>query len=187
MFVPGTEKLLFPPFELQDPSSMLSRGIIQNITYSSSSFLNDPFALCASCISCRTRVSPAPLYKGHASLNRDTRRASSSASSQRWQSRQGKDRFSREARVQGLKSRAAFKLLEVRIACDGEVFELRSDGIVPQINERYKILKRGQTVVDLVWVLSGRGRCCSYDGLTMVSGLRSRFLVAGNTSTPTLP
>jgi 21S rRNA (uridine2791-2'-O)-methyltransferase len=37
----------------------------------------------------------------------------SSLSSKRWQSRQGKDKFAREARVQGLKSRAAFKLLEV--------------------------------------------------------------------------
>jgi hypothetical protein len=36
-----------------------------------------------------------------------------SSSSTRWKSRQGKDFFAREARVQGLKSRAAFKLLEV--------------------------------------------------------------------------
>jgi 21S rRNA (uridine2791-2'-O)-methyltransferase len=40
-------------------------------------------------------------------------RYSSSSSSTRWKSRQGKDFFAREARVQGLKSRAAFKLLEV--------------------------------------------------------------------------
>ena len=37
-----------------------------------------------------------------------------SSSSTRWKSRQGKDSFAREAKVQGLKSRAAFKLLEVR-------------------------------------------------------------------------
>jgi hypothetical protein len=42
-------------------------------------------------------------------------RNSSSSSSTRWKSRQGKDFFAREARVQGLKSRAAFKLLEVRL------------------------------------------------------------------------
>jgi hypothetical protein len=36
-----------------------------------------------------------------------------SSSSNRWQSRQGKDRFTKDAKVQGLKSRAAFKLLEV--------------------------------------------------------------------------
>jgi len=35
------------------------------------------------------------------------------ASSKRWQARQLKDRFTREAAVQGLKSRAAFKLLQV--------------------------------------------------------------------------
>ncbi|KAI9875714.1 MAG: 2' O-ribose methyltransferase [Pleopsidium flavum] len=53
----------------------------------------------------------------------------STSSSNRWQNRQGRDRFVREANVQGLKSRAAFKLLE--------------------INEKYKIFKKGQTVVDL--------------------------------------
>ncbi|KAI8938918.1 hypothetical protein NX059_004775 [Plenodomus lindquistii] len=56
-----------------------------------------------------------------------TQRASSSST--RWKSRQGKDFFAREARVQGLKSRAAFKLLE--------------------LNEKHKLFKPGQTVVDL--------------------------------------
>ncbi|KAJ5672431.1 hypothetical protein N7507_001558 [Penicillium longicatenatum] len=51
------------------------------------------------------------------------------SSSKRWQARQHKDQFTREAAVQGLKSRAAFKLL--------------------QIDEKYRIFKRGQTVVDL--------------------------------------
>ncbi|CAI7568246.1 unnamed protein product [Penicillium pancosmium] len=51
------------------------------------------------------------------------------ASSKRWQARQQKDQFTREAAVQGLKSRAAFKLL--------------------QIDEKYRLFKRGQTVVDL--------------------------------------
>jgi len=51
------------------------------------------------------------------------------ASSKRWVERQSKDRFAREARVQGLKSRAAFKLL--------------------QINDKYRLFKAGQTVVDL--------------------------------------
>lgn len=36
------------------------------------------------------------------------------ASSKRWQARQQRDQFTREAAVQGLKSRAAFKLLQVR-------------------------------------------------------------------------
>ncbi|MCJ1237364.1 2' O-ribose methyltransferase [Varicellaria rhodocarpa] len=58
-----------------------------------------------------------------------TLQRSSSSSSKRWQSRHGKDAFAKEARVQGLKSRAAFKLLE--------------------INHKYKIFEKGQTVVDL--------------------------------------
>ncbi|KAJ5605880.1 hypothetical protein N7510_008661 [Penicillium lagena] len=35
------------------------------------------------------------------------------SSSKRWQARQQQDRFTKEAAVQGLKSRAAFKLLQV--------------------------------------------------------------------------
>ena len=60
------------------------------------------------------------------------RRAASGASSARWQTRQAGDAYAREAKVAGLKSRAAFKLL--------------------QINEKYRIFKPGQTVVDLVWL-----------------------------------
>lgn len=56
-------------------------------------------------------------------------RHASSSSSTRWKSRQSRDSFAREAKVAGLKSRAAFKLLE--------------------INERYRIFGRGDTVVDL--------------------------------------
>ncbi|KAI0438142.1 23S ribosomal RNA methyltransferase [Xylaria telfairii] len=52
-----------------------------------------------------------------------------SSSNSRWKQRQGKDFFAREAKVQGLKSRAAFKLLEM--------------------DAKYKLFKRGQTVVDL--------------------------------------
>ncbi|KAI9805300.1 MAG: 2' O-ribose methyltransferase [Piccolia ochrophora] len=46
-----------------------------------------------------------------------------------WVTRQGSDRFTRDAKVQGFKSRAAFKLLE--------------------LDAKYKIFKKGQTVVDL--------------------------------------
>ncbi|KAH9892243.1 FtsJ-like methyltransferase-domain-containing protein [Xylariomycetidae sp. FL2044] len=52
-----------------------------------------------------------------------------SSSNSRWKQRQGNDFYSREAKVKGLKSRAAFKLLEM--------------------DSRYKLFKRGQTVVDL--------------------------------------
>ena len=44
------------------------------------------------------------------------RASSSSSGSTRWKQRQGRDMYAREAKVQGLKSRAAFKLLEVRAA-----------------------------------------------------------------------
>lgn len=37
-----------------------------------------------------------------------------SSSTSRWKQRQGRDAYARDARVQGLKSRAAFKLIEVR-------------------------------------------------------------------------
>ncbi|KAI1878611.1 hypothetical protein JX265_002788 [Neoarthrinium moseri] len=52
-----------------------------------------------------------------------------SSSNSRWKQRQGNDFYAREAKVQGLKSRAAFKLLEM--------------------DSKYKIFKRGQTVIDL--------------------------------------
>ncbi|KAF3492047.1 21S rRNA (uridine(2791)-2'-O)-methyltransferase MRM2 [Arthroderma uncinatum] len=52
-----------------------------------------------------------------------------SISSKQWQTRQNKDTYAKEAGMQGLKSRAAFKLL--------------------QINDRYRLFKSGQTVVDL--------------------------------------
>ncbi|KAK5946553.1 2' O-ribose methyltransferase [Knufia obscura] len=51
------------------------------------------------------------------------------SSNTRWLTRQKTDRFATEAKVQNLKSRAAFKLL--------------------QINDRFRILKPGNTVVDL--------------------------------------
>ena len=72
-----------------------------------------------------------------------------SSSTKRWQNRQGKDKFAVNARVQGLKSRAAFKLLEVHISCGfnspGSPAETKI-----KINEKYKIFQSGQTVVDLV-------------------------------------
>lgn len=41
--------------------------------------------------------------------------ARSASSATRWKTRQGSDPFAREAKLKGLKSRAAFKLLEVRL------------------------------------------------------------------------
>ncbi|KAK1982626.1 FtsJ-like methyltransferase [Colletotrichum cereale] len=57
------------------------------------------------------------------------RQTRASSSNSRWKMRQGRDMFAREAKVQGLKSRAAFKLLEM--------------------DAKYKIFRKGQTVVDL--------------------------------------
>ncbi|KAK1465384.1 FtsJ-like methyltransferase [Colletotrichum cuscutae] len=62
----------------------------------------------------------------------ETLQTRASSSNSRWKMRQGKDFFAREAKVQGLKSRAAFKLLEM--------------------DAKYKIFRKGQTVVDLVAV-----------------------------------
>ncbi|KAI8253165.1 rRNA methyltransferase 2 [Colletotrichum sp. SAR11_239] len=62
-------------------------------------------------------------------LNAGAGQTRASSSNSRWKMRQGKDIFAREAKVQGLKSRAAFKLLEM--------------------DSKYRIFRRGQTVVDL--------------------------------------
>lgn len=70
----------------------------------------------------------------------------SSSSSTRWKSRQGRDFFAKEARVQGLKSRAAFKLLEVG-AHHGKD---RAVTNISQLNDKHKLFRPGQTVVDLV-------------------------------------
>ena len=56
-------------------------------------------------------------------------RLASSSSSTRWKARQTKDSYAKEAKVAGLKSRAAWKLLE--------------------INEKHHLFARGDTVVDL--------------------------------------
>lgn len=64
----------------------------------------------------------------HNSTTGPTRNASTSSST-RWKSRAARDTYTRSARLSGLKSRAAFKLLE--------------------INDRHRLFRRGDTVVDL--------------------------------------
>ncbi|KAF2195331.1 FtsJ-domain-containing protein [Zopfia rhizophila CBS 207.26] len=102
---------------------MLSCRIFQQLTDSlflgSASRLAVCFCIASKCTSCRTLRHPHTSPIRHAS----------SSSSTRWKSRQGRDFFAKEAKVQGLKSRAAFKLLEM--------------------NEKHKLFKPGQTVVDL--------------------------------------
>ncbi|KAI1484764.1 FtsJ-like methyltransferase-domain-containing protein [Biscogniauxia mediterranea] len=68
------------------------------------------------------------IHKPTMLIGEGVRRASSSSNST-WKQRQANDPYAREAKVQGLRSRAAFKLLE--------------------IDSRYDIFKRGQLVVDL--------------------------------------
>jgi hypothetical protein len=68
-----------------------------------------------------------------------------SSSSTRWKSRQGKDFFAREARVQGLKSRAAFKLLEVP-DCN-LCHSLFADNVSSTININYSSLAKPS----LIW------------------------------------
>ena len=92
-------------------------------------------------ILCHFRSSPYPRSASS--------RASSSASSKRWQARQATDRSALRAKVQGLKSRAAFKLLEVRSSRINH--DVQQTFLIPQkINEKYRLFKSGQTVVDLV-------------------------------------
>lgn len=98
-----------------------------------------------SLLSLRSTAQPCPLLTNFTSLRAGpTLSASTSrihcsrsistssaqcSSSRRWTDRQRGDQFARAAKVQGLKSRAAFKLL--------------------QINDRYRLFKTGMTVVDL--------------------------------------
>jgi 21S rRNA (uridine2791-2'-O)-methyltransferase len=65
----------------------------------------------------------------HIYLTPRTSIAHGSSSSTRWKSRQTKDHFAREAKVAGLKSRAAYKLLE--------------------LDSKHHIFRKGATVVDL--------------------------------------
>lgn len=84
---------------------MLSRRIFRQLTDSvllESGSNAKPLCVAARCTLC------SPCGRANAPRARHA-----SSSSTRWKSRQGNDFFAREARVQGLKSRAAFKLLEV--------------------------------------------------------------------------
>lgn len=93
-----------------------------------------------------TSIKDSSSTRRHTSLGVSTRCSSSST---RWKSRQGNDSFAREARVRGLKSRAAFKLLEVwDNICSRDQCGAATDPV--KIDAKYKLFKKGQTVVDLV-------------------------------------
>ena len=73
----------------------------------------------------RTSNNSAPWFEPSLAFGNYLARSSSSSSSKRWQNRQGKDKFVISAKVQGLKSRAAFKLLEVcLLLCFAEKYSL---------------------------------------------------------------
>ncbi|EFW14503.1 cell division protein ftsj [Coccidioides posadasii str. Silveira] len=74
---------------------------------------------------CHSALAPPILQTSYVFMSQSRR----FASSKQWQARQFKDIYWREANLRGLKSRAAFKLL--------------------QINNHYRIFEPGQTVVDL--------------------------------------
>jgi len=104
---------------------MLSRRLFRLLT--NAALFDEPIprlCLAVSAHNVHTTCTVAPC-----SLPTHQIRHSASSSSTRWRARQFRDRFAREAKVQGLKSRAAFKLLE--------------------IDSKYKIFKKRDTVVDL--------------------------------------
>ncbi|KAI1408442.1 23S ribosomal RNA methyltransferase [Hypoxylon sp. FL1857] len=74
-------------------------------------------------------VAPSPSSISNPSISITSENIRWASSKSRWKQRQGSDYYAREAKVRGLKSRAAFKLLEM--------------------DSRYRLFKRGQTVIDL--------------------------------------
>lgn len=97
-----------------------------------------------------------------------------SSSNARWKQRQGKDAYARDAKVQGLKSRAAFKLLEVGLYF-GKLYAHSSN--IDQMDAKYRLFKPGNVVVDLVNYFSSR---YSESTTNSSAGLRSWKLVSGN-------
>ena len=99
------------------------------------------------------------------------------SSTSRWKARQGSDPFARDAKLKGLKSRAAYKLLEVS-RCSSSLFPpLSPPTLIPlhcnwhvsarqlrmgltdrpaQMDAKYRLFKKGQIVVDLACILSPR-------------------------------
>lgn len=93
--------------EVKYKMALLSRRVFRQITDSALLGVSHwPVSALCTANKCSSCLSSSP--------SRVPVRCASSSSSTRWKSRQGKDFFAKEAKVQGLKSRAAFKLLEVR-------------------------------------------------------------------------
>ncbi|KAH0562267.1 hypothetical protein GP486_003040, partial [Trichoglossum hirsutum] len=84
------------------------------------------------------------------------------SSSGRWRTRQSRDRFTKEAKIRDFKSRAAFKLLEM--------------------DAKFKIFKKGQTVVDLVRQPAKSSHTAALRQRIYNVGICTRILVADRTS-----
>lgn len=70
------------------------------------------------------------MVQGHMNYINESKKAGTiKASSRRWLERHLNDPYVHQSKVDGYRSRAAYKLIE--------------------INERYKILKKGQKIIDL--------------------------------------
>ncbi|KAJ9648932.1 2' O-ribose methyltransferase [Coniosporium tulheliwenetii] len=101
---------------------MLSRRIFRQLT---DSLLLGRTLL----VPCQCHVSTVARHAQSANTQYNPPQIRTASSSTRWKTRQSRDHFAREAKVAGLKSRAAFKLLEM--------------------DEKYKLFRPGNTVVDL--------------------------------------
>ena len=151
---------------------MLSRGLLRSLSWLSlGEAAPAPVAITRACIS-------HPVTKQRHTPSR--RSSSSSSSSQRWQNRQSRDRFSRSAKVLGLKSRAAFKLTEVR---ESSTAVLLADRVASdQIDDQYRIFAKAQTVVDLVSSLSMPSRDVLDPMAELDLGICARIMVSGGSS-----
>jgi hypothetical protein len=100
------------------------------------------------------------------------------ASSKRWQARHLKDRFRKEALVQGVEQLSSYYspggfitrlsgLINNKIPVDSFIYTNNSTRSL-QIDEKYRIFRSGQTVVDLVCIFSRQK--------TIISGTNSWFL-----------
>ncbi|KAL7767733.1 hypothetical protein ACKLNR_002034 [Fusarium oxysporum f. sp. zingiberi] len=123
----GAGRLFTPTFSCSDigiTTKIATKSFItKNVYFNSSNLMN--IRLPSTFPSLGWKLSPCLLHSGPVA---ESIRWSSSGS--RWKQRQGRDAYARGAKVQGLKSRAAFKLLEM--------------------DSKYKLFKgNGQTVVDL--------------------------------------
>jgi hypothetical protein len=120
--------LLCPPRSLRP--MLVALGSLSRSARASRAPLTTAIAVTTATTTTTSRAAALRAWEQSAQRPFSATSASSAASNTRWKARQGKDQYAREAKVRGLKSRAAFKLLEM--------------------DSKYRLFKPGQTVVDLV-------------------------------------